>query len=251
MSGTAILVHGGFNGGWVWRRVGDILRADGWQVYAPSLTGLGDRVHLAGPEVDLETHIQDVLGIIEAEELTDVVVVGHSAGGMVITGAADRAPTGTISGLLYLDASLPADGQSMLDFMGDTQGVPDLFRQQAADRGEGWRVPAGEPFDAAGFGIEDQDDQAWFNRHSTDHPLAVWEQELQLTGAWERVPHKTYIRCEGFQIAHGEPTIARVEADDSWHTERWDTHHTPQVTHPERVAEAIRQVGAAKHAPTA
>lgn len=241
MSRSAILVHGGFNGGWVWRRVAERLRADGVEVHAPSLTGLGDRVHLASPDVNLDTHVQDVVGIIDSEELDDVVLVGHSAGGMVITGAADRA-NGRVGALLYLDASLPSDGQSMLDFMGDTQGVPDLFRSQAAERGDGWRVPAGEPFDAAGFGISDPDDQAWFNRRSTDHPLAVWEQKLALTGAWESVPRKTYIRCEQFEIAHGEPAIARAESDSSWETERWDCHHTPQVTDHERVAAAIARL---------
>lgn len=235
---TAILVHGGFEGGWCWARVAEPLRAAGWTVHAPSLTGLGDRAHLLSPSVSFQTHVQDVLGIIEAEELHDVVLVGHSAGGTVITAVADAAPD-EVAGLLYLDASLPESGQSMFDFMGDSQGVPDLFRSQATEKGDGWRIPAGVPFDAAGFGIEDPADQEWFNRRMTDHPLAAFADSIPLTGAWEKVPHKTYLRCEGFQIAHGEPTIAKCEADPAWKTERWPDGHSPHITAPAKVVAAI------------
>ena len=238
MIGTAILVHGGFEGGWCWARVAEPLRAKGWRVFAPSLTGLGDRAHLLSPAVDFDTHVQDVLGIVEAEELSDVVLVGHSAGGTVITAVADRVPD-KVAGLLYLDASLPEPGQSMFDFMGDSQGVPDLFRARAGEHGDGWRVPAGQPFDAAGFGIEDPDDQAWFNRRVSDHPLAAFQDKIALTGDWERVPHKTYIRCERFQVAHGEPTIAKAEADPAWKSQRWDCGHSPHITDPAKVVAAV------------
>ncbi|MGQ0624616.1 MAG: alpha/beta fold hydrolase [Sporichthyaceae bacterium] len=235
---TAVLVHGGFEGGWCWARVAAPLHAKGWRVFSPSLSGLGDRAHLLSPDISFATHVQDVVGIIEAEELREVVLVGHSAGGTVITAVADRV-SDQIAALVYLDASLPESGQSMFDFMGDSQGVPELFRSQAADRGEGWRVPAGPPFDAAGFGIEDPADQAWFNRRMTDHPLAAFVDPIHLTGAWEKVATKIYLRCEQFQIAHGEPTISKVEADPSWHTERWDCGHSPHITDPQRVVAAI------------
>ena len=156
---TVIFVHGGFHGGWCWRRGAAPLRAAGWQVYTPTLTGLADRAHLLTPSVTLETHVEDILGLIEAEELNDVILVGHSAAGAVITVVADRVPA-RIAGLLYLEASLPSEGQSMLDFMGDSQGIPALFRAQAEAHGEGWRVPAGLPFDAAGFGVDDAADAA-------------------------------------------------------------------------------------------
>lgn len=235
---TVIFVHGGFHGGWCWRRVAAPLRAAGWQVYTPTLTGLADRAHLLTPDVTLETHVQDILGVIEAEELDNVILVGHSAAGAVITVVADRAPA-RIASLLYLDASLPSHGQSMLDFMGDSQGIPALFRAQAEAYGEGWRVPAGLPFDAAGFGVEDVADAAWVNRRMTAHPLAAFTDAVQLSGAGDAVAHRLYIRCEGFQIAHGESLIARLEKDPRWHTERWDCGHSPQVTAPERVIEAV------------
>jgi pimeloyl-ACP methyl ester carboxylesterase len=235
---TVVFVHGGFHGGWCWQRVAAPLRAQGWQVYTPSLTGLADRAHLLTPQVGLETHVQDVLGLIEAEELQNIVLCGHSAAGAVITVVADRiAPR--IGGLLYLDASLPLNGQSMLDFMGDSQGVPALFRAQATEHGGGWRVPAGLPFDAAGFGVGDPLDAAWVNRRLTAHPLAAFEDRLELTGAWEGIKRRTYLRCEGFQIAHGESLISRLEQDSRWHTERWDCAHSPHITAPSRVVAAV------------
>jgi pimeloyl-ACP methyl ester carboxylesterase len=207
------------------------------------LTGLADRAHLLTPSVTLETHVQDILGLIEAEELKDIILVGHSAAGAVITVVADRVPA-RIAGLLYLDASLPSDGQSMLDFMGDSQGIPALFRAQAEAHGEGWRVPAGLPFDAAGFGVGDAADAAWVNRRMTAHPLAAFSDAVRLSGAGEAVAQRLYIRCEGFQIAHGEPLIARLEKDPRWFTERWDCGHSPQVTAPTRVIEAVKNLHA-------
>ncbi len=237
-SPSVILVHGGFHGGWCWQRVATPLRAAGWRVFTPSLTGLGDRAHLLNREVGLATHVADVLGIIESEELDNVVLCGHSAAGPVITAAADRAAS-RIGGLLYLDASLPLHGQSMLDFIGDSQGISAVFRAQAAANGDGWRVPAGLPFDAAGFGIEDPVDRAWVDRRLTAHPLAAFEDKLDLSGEWLRVP-RTYIRCERFQIAHGEPLITRLERDPTWRTERWDTGHSPHITAPARVVGAVQ-----------
>ena len=158
------------------------------------MTGLADRAHLLQPELGLETHVRDILGLIEAEELEDVVLCGHSAAGAVITVVADRVPT-HLAGLLYRDASLPANGQSMLDFMGDSQGIPALFYAQAAEHGEGWRGPAGLPFDAAGFGVDDGADAAWVNRRLSAHPLAAFTDPVVLSGTGEAVARRTYIRC--------------------------------------------------------
>lgn len=240
-SPVVIFVHGGFHGGWCWARVAAPLRAEGWRVYTPSLTGLADRAHLLTPAVGLETHVQDILGLLTAEELEDVVLCGHSAAGAVITVVADRVPA-RIAGLLYLDASLPSHGQSMLDFMGDSQGIPALFRAQAAEHGKGWRVPAGLPFDAAGFGVDNSADVAWVNRRMTAHPLAAFTDPVMLSGAGNAVPRRTYIRCEKFQIAHGEPLIARLEQDPRWHTERWDCGHSPHITDPARVVAAVKKM---------
>jgi pimeloyl-ACP methyl ester carboxylesterase len=235
---TVVFVHGGFHGGWCWQRVAEPLRARGRRVYAPTLTGLADRAHLLTRDVSLATHVQDIVGLIEAEELDNVILCGHSAGGVVITAVADRI-SARVAGLLYLDASLPGHGQSMLDFIGDSQGIPALFRAQAASHGDGWCVPAGLPFDAAGFGIEDPTDAAWVNRRLTAHPLKAFDDRLELTGQWETIARRTYIRCERFQIAHGEPLTQRLEQDPRWHVERWDCTHSPQIVDPQRVVDAV------------
>lgn len=110
---TFVLIHGAWHGGWAWRHVAPLLRRAGHEVHAPSLTGLGDRAHLARPDIDLELHIQDVVSLLEMEDLEDVILLGHSYGGMVITGVADRIPE-RIRRLVYLDAFLPGDGDSVM-----------------------------------------------------------------------------------------------------------------------------------------
>ena len=122
-SPTFLLIHGAFHGGWCWRRVGDLLAATGARVFAPTMTGLGERAHLLNDEVGIETFFRDAIGVIEAEELTDVVLVGHSFGGAVITGVADRVP-GRIAQLVYLDAVVPVAGQSALSCLpAETQAI--------------------------------------------------------------------------------------------------------------------------------
>lgn len=133
---TYVLVHGAWHGGWCWRAVARSLRADGHEVHAPSLTGLGDRRHLAAPDIDLDTHVMDVVHLLEMEDLTGVVLVGHSYGGMVVTGAADRAHP-RIRSLVYLDAFVPEDGRTLLDYV-----VPERAARMAEEgRRTGWVSP--------------------------------------------------------------------------------------------------------------
>src|SRR5207248_5461012 len=113
---TFVLVHGAWHGGWCWRKLTPLLREKGHDVFTPTLTGLGERVHLAGPEVGLGVHVQDVASVIEYENLHDVVLVGHSYGGMVIAGVAGRLPE-RLAHLVYLDAYAPEDGQAMTDLV--------------------------------------------------------------------------------------------------------------------------------------
>jgi pimeloyl-ACP methyl ester carboxylesterase len=135
---TYMLVHGGWDGGWAWTPVAKKLRSTGHEVFTPTLTGSGERAHLASPEIDLDTHILDVVNVLHYEDLHEVVLVGSSGGGMVITGVAEKAPE-RIDRLIYLDAFAPRDGESIWDMLG-----PELqasFEQVAEERGDGWRVP--------------------------------------------------------------------------------------------------------------
>jgi pimeloyl-ACP methyl ester carboxylesterase len=138
-SGTTFLVcTGAWSAGWSWKKMHPLMAAGGHRLVTPTYTGLGEREHLASPSNDLETHIQDILAVIKYEDLRDIVLIGHSYGGMVATGVADRARD-RITRLVYLDAFVPTDGQSLMD------AGPPMARQlmkELAKAGDGWRVPS-------------------------------------------------------------------------------------------------------------
>jgi pimeloyl-ACP methyl ester carboxylesterase len=169
---TFVLVHGSWAGGVVWRQLVPRLRKAGHEVYAPTLTGIGERRHLLNREIDLDTHIQDVIGVIDDEDLSDIVLVGHSYGGMVISGVADRVPE-KVASLVYLDAFVPENGQSCLSLL-----PPD--RRLATVPGEDWLVA---PIPSAGFGLKRPEVIAFWEAKSAPHPLATLTQPVQLTGS--------------------------------------------------------------------
>ena len=174
---TYVLVHGGGHGGWCYQRVARLLRAAGHEVYTPTLTGLGERSHLLSADVDLDMHITDVTAVLHYEDLRDVILVGHSYGGMVITGVADRA-SDRVGRLVYLDAANPVNGQSLKDVAGP---VIEAARPAGAviDGMELVLLPAPE----AGlfYGVTDPDDVAWMADRLTGHPWKCFEQPLDLT----------------------------------------------------------------------
>jgi pimeloyl-ACP methyl ester carboxylesterase len=135
---TFVIVHGAWSGAHAWRWVRPLLRAAGHDVYTPCLTGLGERAHLADSTTDLDTHIRDVEAVLHYEDLRDVILVGHSYGGMVITGLADRG-SDRLAQLVYLDADVPLDGQSELDMLWDDEREPSL--EAARSHGDGWKIP--------------------------------------------------------------------------------------------------------------
>lgn len=134
-----VLVHGGYMGGWAWRQVAQILRAAGHEVFTPTLTGFGERAHLANPEIDLNTHIQDIVGVLECEGLEKVILVGHSYGSIVITGVAERIPE-RLARLVYLDGFIPKNGQTGFDLIGPVQ--TQQFLDSAREEGDSWRFAA-------------------------------------------------------------------------------------------------------------
>ena len=135
---TFVLVHGAWHGGWCWSRVARRLRAAGHEVHTPTLTGLGDRSHLMSRSVNLQTHVQDVANLLHWEELNDIVLCGHSYGGMVITGVANRLAK-RIKSLVYLDAFVPENGQAVLDFMPADR--VEQFYESVREKGAGWLIP--------------------------------------------------------------------------------------------------------------
>jgi pimeloyl-ACP methyl ester carboxylesterase len=213
---TFVLVHGGWGGGWEWRPVAEILGAAGHTVFRPTLTGLGERRHLGTPDTDLDTHIDDVRGVLESEDLTDVVLVGQSYGGAVISGVADRLP-GRLRHLVYLDAFVLEDGESVNDVSGEKFAA--YFRGLAAEKGDGWQVPVW--FDAADQDLPD-DVSGWYMSHVGAHPLATIDQPIRLTGASKAVP-TSYIDCEppGTEGWVFRPFVERARSRG------WNLHHLP------------------------
>lgn len=231
---TYVLVHGGWDGGWAWRGVARALRASGDEVFTPTLTGSGERVHLASPEVGLDTHIEDVANVLRYEALREVVLVGLSYGGMVITGVAERAPE-RIRQLVYLDAFAPRDGESAADLLG-----PDLasaFEQVAQARGEGWFVPHDPP---------DADRRTPLLLKPAKQPLRLGNPEAARIG-------RSYVLFTGKPPGDWlGPVFARIAArarEEGWHYQEAPFDHFPLLERPAEVAALLRGLGPAGDGP--
>ncbi len=204
---TFVLVHGAWHGGWCWKRVAKHLRSQGHEVHTPSLSGLAERSHLMTRLVNLETHILDIVNLFRWEELSEVVLCGHSYGGMVITGAADRV-SDRVRSLVYLDAFLPENGQSLLDTT-----IPDR-RSMLIDRAS--HDPYGRlmtPIPAAVFKVNAAD-QAWVDSLCVPHPLACFEQKLVLSGTAAKIAKHTYIEAAGYSPSPFGPLAERLRTKE-------------------------------------
>ena len=188
---TFVLVHGAWHGSWCWKRVRKALQAHGHEVFTPTLTGVGERSHLLSPQVDLETHIHDVVNLIRWEELSNIVLCGHSYAGCVVCSVADRVPE-RIAALVYLDAFVPENGQSLSDTLPPEQWNAHLEATRV--HGEGWKVP---PIPAAAFSVNAKDAD-WMDRQCTVQALAAFVQPLRLSGKGDAVKDVTYILASGY-----------------------------------------------------
>jgi len=218
-----VLVHGAFHGGWCWRDSAARLRAAGHQVFTPTLTGLGERSHLIGPQVDLEMHIADIVNLIEWEELDDMVLVSHSYGGLPATGAADRL-AGRLAALVFLDAFTPDDGDSAISVRTKVPGYIPL--ETPAD---GVRV---SPPPADVFGLEGEL-KDWVQRRMTPHPYPTMTQSIHLSGAWRSVARKVYIRCQPYPAPYFEAYYEAAAADPDWTALAGDWPHNIMMTDPD------------------
>ncbi|UQS27504.1 alpha/beta hydrolase [Amycolatopsis thermalba] len=234
---TYLLVHGAWHTGQAWARVVPLLEAAGHRVLAPTLTGYGETVHLAGPEVGLDTHVGDVVRLIRAEGLTDVVLVGHSYAGLVISSAANEVPD-RIARLVYLDAMVPEHGESAADVLPVTQGLIDA----ALASESGWRVPPMPelPPPAGLFGVTDPADVAWLRTMLSDQPVRCLQQPVRLDNpAARRIP-RTHIHCtikpEGFE----RRPVPAVQPNGT-PAEVWElpTGHDCMITAPGELAELL------------
>jgi pimeloyl-ACP methyl ester carboxylesterase len=226
-----VLVHGAWHGGWCWKRVRRALQALGHDVFTPTLTGVADRVHLLSPQVNLETHITDVVNLIRWEELSDVVLCGHSYGGCVISGVADRVPD-RIGALVYLDAFVLENGQSVYDTL--PAPMRDSQLEQALASGEGWKVP---PIPAEAFHVNTHD-LDWVNRQCTMQPLAAFQQRLQLTGKIAGIENITFILAGAWAPAPFGHFYDQAKAK-GWRTVTMDCGHDVMLDLPEQLTREL------------
>lgn len=227
---TFVLVHGAWHGGWCWRRVADLLEARGHKVFAPTLTGLGERSHLMSGAINLDTHIADVVNVLEWEDLTQVVLAGHSYGGWPITGAIEQA-FDRIAAAVYVDAFVPQNGQKPLDVASEFARKGTL---EAIAKGE---VSRASP-SAATFHVNDQD-QAWVNSKLTPQPVGVMLQPIKLTGALERLRRKAYIRAPKYPQPSFDSHYQAKKADPTWRTYEVPCGHDVMVDMPDRLVEIL------------
>jgi pimeloyl-ACP methyl ester carboxylesterase len=228
---TYVLVHGGWDGGWSWKGVARELQAAGHEVYRPTLTGSGERVHLVSREVDLETHILDIVNMLRYEDLPDVRLVGISYSGMVITGVAERVPE-RIAHLIYLDALVPQDGESTMDVLGPEMAAG--FAQAAQAYGDGWRVPHDPP---------DADRRTDFVVKAGQQPLAVNNPDAA------RIRH-SYVLFTGKPADSALTPIttriaARVRQKPGWGYMERPFEHWPVLDKPQEVAKLLLELGEA------
>jgi pimeloyl-ACP methyl ester carboxylesterase len=223
-----VVAHGAWSAGWAWKKMRPLMARYEHELFTPTYTGLGERVHLANPDIDLDTHIADILGVLEAEDLRDVILIGHSYGGMVATGVADRAAD-RIRRVVYLDAFVPKDGQSLRDL-----GNPAAIKELPASE---WRVPSNPlPADTP------EPDVEWIKPRRHPHPRKSMEQKIKLTGAVEKLP-RTYIYCTRPAPGDGFRQFAdRAKKEPGWQSFEIDASHNPHITNPGTLARMLDRI---------
>jgi len=231
---TILVAHGAWSAGWAWKKMHPLLAAHGHRLVTPTYTGLGERAHLAHRALDLEAHIEDLLAVIEFENLSDIVLVGHSYGGMVATGVADRLPQ-RIAQRVYLDAFVPRDGQALFDLI--SPQARSAMRKAVDEQGAGWRIPPNPvPEDTS------EADRAWILPRRVMQPLASFEQPLRLRGAADHLPC-TYIYCLRPMPGDVFAQFAeRARGEPGWRLYEIDATHSPNITAPEALADLLAAI---------
>jgi pimeloyl-ACP methyl ester carboxylesterase len=226
---TFVLVHGSCHGGWCWKKVTPILYKDGYSVYTPTLTGLGERSHLVNKDIGLHTHILDIIQVFEFEDLDDVILVGHSYGGLIIGGVAEKIPQ-KIKRLVYLDGYIPQDNKSAFDL---EPGLETLYKERALhEEGKEWLVASYKPEE---FGVTNRDDINWMSTRLSPMPWHTHDQSIRIANPQAKTLPKSYICCSAF--GNSQFKTQRSPAD-------WDYHelmkgHDVMITAPEELTQLL------------
>ncbi|MCC6776236.1 MAG: alpha/beta hydrolase [Hyphomicrobiales bacterium] len=230
---TFVLVHGAWHGGWCWRRVADLLERKGHKVFTPTMTGLGERSHLLNPAVNLATHVTDIVNVIKWEGLSDIVLVGHSYGGSVVSGVAEQAHD-KIASIVFLDAFVPENGDSLADKA--SQPVREAIAA-LTQKGE----TAMKAVPAAVFRVNEKD-RAWVDAMCTLHPLATLTDKSVVTGARDRIAKRAYIRAKGYPSVPFDGFQEKLKAAGGWRVYEMPCGHDAMVDMPDRLTEILIEV---------
>jgi pimeloyl-ACP methyl ester carboxylesterase len=246
-----VLVHPAWLGGWCWKKLVPLLAKQGHRVHTPTLTGLGERSHLAHPGIVLQTYVDDVVNVLTYEDLRGVILVGTSSSGAVITGVADRVPE-RISQLIYVDAFVPSDGQALWDLI-PPQRRP-AMEMLVQTEGFGWLLPrvAAQPwaqFAREGWQVTDEADLTWMLTRLRPTPFGFFTSPIRLLNpAAERLP-RTYIRCRGWVNPSFDRHVETASQDPRWHLYQLDSGHLPYITSPHQLAPMLLQPAASSDDP--
>ncbi|MBV9734288.1 MAG: alpha/beta hydrolase [Acidisphaera sp.] len=230
---TFVLLHGAWHGGWCFRPVAARLRAAGHLVFTPTQTGLGERRHLLSRDLTIETFIRDLTGVIESEELSDIILVGHSFGGIAVSGAADRMPE-RIRHLVYLDSLILEDGASPMDRY--PPGVAEERRRIARETSDGLSAPVPDPKE---FGVPPGPVADWLRRRMTPHPMSVFESRLRLKNPVGNGLPRTYVACTAPAQARLAPSWAWVHGRPGWTWRELAACHDAIATDPDALTDLL------------
>ena len=234
---TYVLVHGAYGGGWIWRDVARGLRQLGHNVWTPTQTGLGERAHLMSRQITVDTHIDDVAAVIETDELRDIILVGHSYGGMAVTGVADRL-TDRIRHIVYLDALIPENGDTAFTIL--PGGLAESRRKVAREQGGGVALPVPGP---EAFPIPDSPGKEWFMRRLRPHPIGTYESVVHLSKPAGAGLPVTYVAYTNPALASIEPSRFRAKAKPGWNYMEMPVPHDVEIPSPEKVIELLAGIG--------
>lgn len=232
-----VLVHPGWFGGWCWKKLIPLLEEHGHRVYTPTLTGLGERSHLAHPGLVMQTHVDDVVNVLSYEDLREVTLLGTSSSGAVITGVADRVPE-RISRLVYVDGFIPETGQALWDL------IPPARRAQmetlVETEGFGWLLPRfavqpWEQFLRQAWQVDDEADLRWLLARLRPTPLGHFTSPVRLQNSTAEQPPGTYIRCRRWPNPAFDRYAQTASQDPRWRLLELDSNHLPYITHPHKL----------------
>jgi pimeloyl-ACP methyl ester carboxylesterase len=230
---TFLVAHGAWSAGWAWKKMHPLLQARGHELITPTYTGIGERSHLAGREINLSTHIEDMLQVIRFEDLADVILIGHSYGGMVATGAADRMPD-RIAKLIYIDAFVPRDGTCSFDYL-----PPEARARMEAGAAGGWRVPSNPvPPDTSAEDLE------WISPRRVPQPIECFREPVKLQRGETKIP-RSYIYAARSAPGDVFRQFAERARAEGWDYHEMDASHSPHITAPAALAEILDRIARA------